>query len=185
MSAGSMSLRCGARPSARLFQYRWSASILPLEPSSLACRKAWPDFPALSSGIRVRAIRVSSRRIAVDHDRCSARFLGDRTCTRHRELKRRAVWVAVPCPETSAMNLDNRPADRKTHPHPVGLVVKNGSKIRSTMAGSMPAPVSSTVTTRLSSSNGSEDISSTRGRSATALMASMPFMIRFKTTCCN
>jgi hypothetical protein len=46
-----MSLRCGAFPPARLFQYRWSASMLPLDASRLAIPESWSDFQALSSGI--------------------------------------------------------------------------------------------------------------------------------------
>jgi hypothetical protein len=63
MSAGSMSLRCGASPPARLFQYRWSASMLPLEPSELGMPEAWSGFLTLSSGFRVRADRGCSRRM--------------------------------------------------------------------------------------------------------------------------
>src|SRR5690242_8340326 len=45
MSAGSMSLRCGANPSARLLQYLWSASMLPLDLSQLDIRRSLAPLP--------------------------------------------------------------------------------------------------------------------------------------------
>src|SRR5581483_5002291 len=61
MSDGSMSLRCGARPPARLFQYRCRASMLPLEPSQFTIPKTWRESQTLSSGIRARELGVRKR----------------------------------------------------------------------------------------------------------------------------
>jgi len=67
---------------------------------------------------------------------------------------------------------------------PLGFVVNKDSKMRSAIAGSMPAPVSLTATSTPPGSMRSEDIVSTLARSMIALMASLPFMIRLSTTCC-
>src|SRR5579862_1665083 len=70
-------------------------------------------------------------------------------------------------------------------PMPAGLVVKKASKMWEAFLGSSPAPVSCTTTSTLPDSCICDRISNRRGRPATEVIASMPFKMRFKITCCN
>ena len=70
-------------------------------------------------------------------------------------------------------------------PMPLGLVVKEGSKMRSAVAGSSPAPLSVIATLISPGPMVSYVIASTFGWPLTAPIASTPFMIRFKSTCCS
>src|SRR5262249_40246260 len=70
-------------------------------------------------------------------------------------------------------------------PMPLGLLVANASKRESTMFGSIPTPASSTATSTLSRPFGSDRMTSSRRRSATALIASIPFITRLRITCCS
>src|ERR1700722_2995009 len=69
-------------------------------------------------------------------------------------------------------------------PMPLCFVVNIGSKRRSAIAGLKPMPVSATATS-IACSVGLEDILRARVRSVTSLIASIPFRIRFSSTCCN
>src|SRR5271166_2607656 len=69
-------------------------------------------------------------------------------------------------------------------PMPLGLVVKKALNSRSTCSGSMPTPQSCTATSTASASR-CERILSSRGRSVTGAMASMPFITRLMMTCCS
>src|SRR5271156_3698103 len=70
-------------------------------------------------------------------------------------------------------------------PRPSDFVVKKVWNMRSATAGSSPVPVSCTATSTLLGSASLEDIVSSLERSVTPFMASTPFIIKFKTTCCN
>ena len=70
-------------------------------------------------------------------------------------------------------------------PVPSGFVVKKGWNMRSATAGSNPVPVSLTATSTLLPGSASvEETDSSLVRSV-PLMASTPFIIRFRSTCCN
>ena len=69
-------------------------------------------------------------------------------------------------------------------PMPCDLVVKNGSKILPAASASNPKPQSSTVTTTAEFS-WRELMISSLGPPATPAIASMPFIMRLSTTCCN
>jgi cytochrome o ubiquinol oxidase subunit 3 len=100
------------------------------------------------------------------------------------ELKGGAVRRVRRRPEASAMRLDDRSADGKPHTHAVwfrreqGLEEAIGYRRIYARAGILDRNKNAPESTR------SEDIVSTLGRSMTALMASLPFMIRLSTTCC-
>jgi hypothetical protein len=70
-------------------------------------------------------------------------------------------------------------------PTPLDLVVKNASKIRSVTPGSIPVPESFTETRTPPSCSGLVLISNLRGPPCLATIASMPFIIKLRTTCCS
>ena len=72
----------------------------------------------------------------------------------------------------------------KPIPIPFALVVKKGVKTRSA-SEPRPVPESRTATSTSPDSSTPDSTQSERGRSVTAIMASMPFMIKFSRTCCN
>src|SRR5438309_1343929 len=69
-------------------------------------------------------------------------------------------------------------------PMPLGLVVKKASNMRCILSGSIPVPESCTTTSTWPASR-CDRISSSRRRSPTAAMASMPFITRLMSTCCS
>src|SRR5438128_2128661 len=70
-------------------------------------------------------------------------------------------------------------------PIPPGLVVKNASNRRGIWSGSNPTPASCTATRTESDEYSCDRIISSRGRSLTPSLASMPFISRLRMTCCN
>ena len=72
----------------------------------------------------------------------------------------------------------------KPMPMPLDLVVNNGLKMRSTIFGSIPFPVSATEVSTPSGSWTADLIRKIRGHFFSA-MASIALVIRFTSTCCS
>ena len=70
-------------------------------------------------------------------------------------------------------------------PMPFGLVVKNGSKSRSILSGAIPAPVSLTDTSTVFPPVVLALTVSNLCDAATPAIESIPFKIRFNSTCCR
>src|SRR5712671_1258954 len=70
-------------------------------------------------------------------------------------------------------------------PMPLDLVVKKALKSRSAFSAEMPTPQSVTLTSTCCVSSSRDRITSSRGRSLTDCMASMPFITRLMIICCN
>ena len=70
-------------------------------------------------------------------------------------------------------------------PMPLDLVVKKALNSRSAFSAEIPTPQSFTVTSTCRSSSGRDRITSSRGRSVTGCIASMPLITRLMITCCS
>ena len=83
------------------------------------------------------------------------------------------------------MSVDDRPADRQPHARAVWL--RREERIEHAICdfGRKPRPKSSTATRRVPGPPSSLISRSTRGRCMAVPMASTPFIIRFRITCCN
>src|SRR5215831_9468724 len=127
-------------------------------------------------------------------------------CRNHRRLRRsdrRAQVFALYCGNGSKISkiapcglaeaADRRPPWASTIerqidnpiPIPLLLLVKNGSKMRFNVSGSIPGPESSMATIHSPFSVASDLSRKTREPAAVELMASIAFMTKLKMTCCN
>src|ERR1700693_4047789 len=70
-------------------------------------------------------------------------------------------------------------------PMPLDLVVKKALKSRSAFSAEMPTPQSVTLTSTCCIPSWRDRITSSRGRSVTDCIASMPFITRLIITCCS
>src|SRR6266851_3606999 len=70
-------------------------------------------------------------------------------------------------------------------PMPLDLVVKKALNIRSAFSAEIPTPQSVTLTSTCCVPSWRDRITSSRGRSVTDCMASMPFITKLIITCCN
>jgi hypothetical protein len=131
-----------------------------------ACRTAWRG--AVAKGVRRRSCLM-----------CAGQGQD--------ELKGRARARVGRGPQPSLVRFDDRAADRLASPRPMpcGFVVKKALNSRSTCSGSIPMPESCTATSTAWDACVPELIRNSRARWLTPLRASMPFMSRFSSTCCN